>query len=277
MMRPSVFIGSSSEGLEFARAIRSLLSPDAEVTLWNEGLFAVGSTLIDSLVDYLPRLDFAILVLTPDDLSISRDTESFSPRDNVVFELGLFMGYLGRSRTIMVHEDGSKIKIPSDLSGVIRATYRWPREDSNQKAAVGVACDSIREVIRGLGLREEKLVRTVRAVESEQARQRREIDSLAFMIAHFLPQFELEILQKLASGEAFPYEMHGGFERELRHLWEVSFITKSHPHPFKIGEMPRSGNLRTYFAVTEQGRLYLELRAGTGALNPGVAADGCGP
>jgi siroheme synthase (precorrin-2 oxidase/ferrochelatase) len=42
MGKPSLFIGSSSEGLEFARAARSLLAAGAEVTLWNEGFFDLG-------------------------------------------------------------------------------------------------------------------------------------------------------------------------------------------------------------------------------------------
>lgn len=40
MIKPSVFIGSSSEGLDFARAVRSLLTHDAEITMWNEGFLA---------------------------------------------------------------------------------------------------------------------------------------------------------------------------------------------------------------------------------------------
>ena len=62
MPKPSVFVGSSSEGLEFARAARGLLSQDAEVTLWNEGFFGLGSTFIETLINALPRFDFAILV-----------------------------------------------------------------------------------------------------------------------------------------------------------------------------------------------------------------------
>jgi predicted nucleotide-binding protein len=63
MNKPSVFIGSSSEGLEFARAVRSLLKDDAEITLWNEGFFQLGHTYIETLVNALPRFDFAVLVL----------------------------------------------------------------------------------------------------------------------------------------------------------------------------------------------------------------------
>ncbi len=41
MSKPSAFIGSSTEGLEFARAIRALVRDEAEVTLWNEGVFTI--------------------------------------------------------------------------------------------------------------------------------------------------------------------------------------------------------------------------------------------
>jgi len=109
--KPSVFIGSSSEGLEFARAIRGLLTDVAQITLWNEGFFRPGNTFIDTLVNALPRFDFAALVLTADDLIRSREIESFGPRDNVLFELGLFMGRLGRARTFLVHQSGVDLKI----------------------------------------------------------------------------------------------------------------------------------------------------------------------
>ena len=145
--RPCVFVGSSSEGLEFARAVRASLERDAEITLWNEGAFPLGQTFIESLTGALDRFDFAVLVLTPDDLVQSRSTASFGPRDNVTFELGLFMGGLGRDRTFILHQvDGPKI--PSDLSGVTTAPYDWPRGDTNCRAAVATACDSVREQIR---------------------------------------------------------------------------------------------------------------------------------
>ena len=163
--KPALFIGSSSEGLDFARAIRSLLAPDAEVTLWNEGFFLVGNTFIESLVNGLSRFDFATVVLTPDDLVASRDLTSFSPRDNALFELGLFMGRLGRERTFVVRPHGDGVKIPSDLAGLTTAPYDWPRGDRNHKAAVGPACDSIREMIRSLGFSEARVSTQVRAVQ----------------------------------------------------------------------------------------------------------------
>jgi predicted nucleotide-binding protein len=129
MNKPSLFVGSSSEGLDFARPVRALLAEDAEVTLWNEGSFAIGSTFIESLINALPRFDFAALMLTADDLLTSREVTTLSPRDNVLFELGLFMGRLGRSRTFVIRPRGDQVKIPSDLAGLTTAVYDWPRAD----------------------------------------------------------------------------------------------------------------------------------------------------
>jgi CAP12/Pycsar effector protein, TIR domain len=149
--RPAVFVGSSSEGLAFARAVRAALEEDAEITVWNEGVFEVGETLVESLMGALSRFDFAVVVLTPDDLVQSRAADTFGPRDNVIFELGLFMGRLGRDRTFILHQSHSSLKIPSDLSGVAMAQYHWPRADNNYRGAVAAACDKIRDQIRTRG------------------------------------------------------------------------------------------------------------------------------
>lgn len=151
--RSSIFVGSSSEGVEFARAVRSALESDAEVTVWDEGVFELGQTFVESLTQALSHFDFAVLVLTPDDVVQSRSAELSSPRDNVIFELGLFMGKLGRGRTFILQQSHSDLKVPSDLSGITTAQYYWPRKDGNYRAAVATACDSIRRTVRSLGVR----------------------------------------------------------------------------------------------------------------------------
>ena len=66
MKRPTVFIGSSSEGLEVARAAGFQLADTAEVTVWNEGVFKPGLSGLESLMNALDRFDFAVFVFTPD-------------------------------------------------------------------------------------------------------------------------------------------------------------------------------------------------------------------
>ena len=132
--RPRVFIGSSSEGLSVALAIQVNLETDAECTVWNQGAFEPSKTTIESLVEQLAAYDFAIIVLTPDDLIITRGETASAPRDNLIFELGLFVGGLGRARTFMVLPQGRSIQLPSDLMGVTAVTYVH-RADENLIAA----------------------------------------------------------------------------------------------------------------------------------------------
>ena len=154
-----MFIGSSSEGKTIAQHVRTQLTDSAEVTIWNEGPFGLGQGTLESLVKAvkaLDQFDFAVLVLTPDDMIESRENMMQSPRDNVLFECGLFMGRLGRERTFIIYDADQALKIPSDLAGVTHAKYRGERKDRNLLAAVGEACDPIRNMVREHGSREER-------------------------------------------------------------------------------------------------------------------------
>lgn len=257
MAKPALFIGSSTEGLVFARPVRALLAQDAEVTLWNEGFFPLGNTFIESLVNLLPRFDFATILLTPDDLISSRDLTSLSPRDNALFELGLFMGRLGRERTFVVRPRGGELKIPSDLAGLTTAHYDWPREDGNQTAAVGPACDSIREGIRRLGFSEARTTEQVRAMQNEQARQREDIDGiLRFLLQSFVTEYELTHLKKLDSGEPFPFKKSDNFEAELRRLLSLGLITR---RPGKgVRSLFEAGDdVNKHLEITKRGHEYV--------------------
>jgi predicted nucleotide-binding protein len=122
--KPSVFIGSSSEGLDVAREVELQLQRDAITTIWKDGVFGLGSGTLESLMKVLEQFDFAVMVLSPDDLTESRSQSYTSPRDNVIFELGLFMGRLGRSRVFIVHQQDESLKLPSDLAGIAVSPYQ---------------------------------------------------------------------------------------------------------------------------------------------------------
>jgi hypothetical protein len=273
MNKPSVFIGSSSEGVEFARAVRSLLAQDAEITLWNEGFFGLGSTFIETLINALPRFDFAILVLTADDLVHSREVETFSPRDNVIFELGLFMGHLGRARTFILHQSNAKLKIPTDLSGVTMATYEWPREDKSYRATVGVACDSIREVIRDLGVSETKTAKALNDIrfrqerqENELSRQQAEIRSLQIALQGIVTRYEFDKLVGLSKEAPFLCYYSPDLDNELKRLRALGLVQNHQGvgltairRDYK--DKDRQFDLRRFFFITEEGREYLKLRS----------------
>ena len=154
-MRLKVFIASSSEGLEVAKAIRGLLLQElgekAEVTIWTRE-FELSAAYIESLERVSHESDFAVIVITPDDVTISRKAKKLAPRDNVVFELGLFIGSLGRERCFLVHEQRQDLKLPTDLLGVKAATFR-SSEAGGLRAALDAQAFLISERITKLDRR----------------------------------------------------------------------------------------------------------------------------
>lgn len=153
-MKHRIFIGSSSERLPIARAIESVLARDHEPTVWDEGIFALSQDTLSGLLERLEVSDAAVFVLAPDDVTQLRQQSFDVARDNVVFELGLFIGRLGRERTYFVVPRGqSKLHLPSDLLGLVAAEYDPDRSDGNWEASVSPACNRIRTALQKLAER----------------------------------------------------------------------------------------------------------------------------
>ncbi len=120
---PRVFIGSSSAALTLARNIGEELKKDddIEVKVWDDDILQSGAILLDGLLGFVNLFDFAVLVLSADDMTTSKGKRTESPRDNVIFELGMFMGVLGRRRAFPIIAYGQKgnLKLPTDLDGLL--------------------------------------------------------------------------------------------------------------------------------------------------------------
>jgi predicted nucleotide-binding protein len=131
-MKPKLFVGSSSEGLSIAYALQENLESDAETTVWTQGIFEPSQFVLESLLATLQSSDLGVFVFSPDDVATIRGTETPVVRDNVLFELGLFVGRLGRDRSIFLIPKGTDLHIPSDLHGVIAVSlaesWRWQCE-----------------------------------------------------------------------------------------------------------------------------------------------------
>jgi hypothetical protein len=156
-MLPKVFVGSSKENLKIVDTIQRLLDHVAEVRPWPT-TFKVSSYTLESLVNATEEYDFGIFVFSPDDIVEIRGKKHLAVRDNVIFELGLFVGKLGKERNFIVlprtspesrHED---IHLPSDLLGVTPANYDAENK-SSLDAALGPACTDIKQEIERLGSR----------------------------------------------------------------------------------------------------------------------------
>jgi hypothetical protein len=159
--RLKVFIASASEGLDVANALRDCLidADRIDAKVWDQGAFKSSLTFIESLEEELDQSDFAIVALTPDDQSVSRGKLHLAPRDNVIFELGFFMGRLGASgrmgriRTFFVADRASDLKIPTDLLGVEPVVFEC-RDTENLASAIQRASDKLKASIIEGGARD---------------------------------------------------------------------------------------------------------------------------
>jgi CRP/FNR family transcriptional regulator, cyclic AMP receptor protein len=123
-VKPRIFIGSSSESLKLANKLKACFAKDPFVAkVWANGIFTPGHSYIEALETEKSLADFAVLFLGPEDKVISRGIKADAPRDNLIFELGLFMGAMNSKRALMVLPKGVHLKLPSDLDGITSIRY----------------------------------------------------------------------------------------------------------------------------------------------------------
>jgi CAP12/Pycsar effector protein, TIR domain len=148
MNKPRIFLGSSGKQAELLEAIARGLEDVAEVEPWMT-TFNPGRSTLDRLVELSQEVDFAAFVFAQDDWTTTEASQSgeASPRDNVVFEAGLFGGALGIRRTFILHAHGSKL--PTDLLGLTSVRY----DPSGSAAEVDAMNEKLRKAIETEGRR----------------------------------------------------------------------------------------------------------------------------
>jgi hypothetical protein len=187
---PALFIGSSSEGVAIARELQAEVDGQCEPTVWSQDVFQSGGTFLGELLKTAENTDFAALILTPDDSLRSRGVERPTARDNVILELGLFLGALGSQRVFIIRPRDQDLRLPSDLAGVTVLDYKTNRRDGNLRAAIGPAATAIRNRISIEGLRGDRGLaaqpvtaisasRRGLTIDEEQRELSRELDAIA--------------------------------------------------------------------------------------------------
>jgi hypothetical protein len=152
MDRPRIFIGSSGQQVKLLQALTRGLQDVAQVEPWTTSL-TPGTSTLERLVELAHQVDFAAFVFARDDWtttsasssSVRPGTAQTSPRDNVVFEAGLFGGVLGMRRTFILHSQGSKL--PTDLLGLISIRY----DDASKPSEMKTLNQKLREAIQSEG------------------------------------------------------------------------------------------------------------------------------
>jgi CAP12/Pycsar effector protein, TIR domain len=151
MDKPRIFLGSSGKQEKLLQALERGLEDVANVEPWTTS-FNPGTTTLERLVELAHAVDFAAFVFARDDwtgkappASDAEGSGQASPRDNVVFEAGLFGGVLGMRRTLILHASGAKL--PTDLLGLTCVRY----EDATTAAEIKVINQKLRKAIENEG------------------------------------------------------------------------------------------------------------------------------
>ena len=144
-----VFVISSREAIEIVETIENAFSDngDIQIVAWKNDVFKIANYPLEDLERELELADFAVAIAHADDLAMIRKKRHSVPRDNVIFELAYFMGRLGRKRSILM--EPSNVKLPSDYDGVTTVRYKFDKDD--KASSMSVACNKLRDHIRGLG------------------------------------------------------------------------------------------------------------------------------
>ena len=132
-MKPRIFIGSSSEGLDVANRIKDFFKEDYDCYLWTDNIFKNNESFLETLIKSASLFDFGFMVFSADDELIVRDKHFESARDNVLFEYGLFLGRVGLDRAFVIAQQ--EAKIPTDLLGITNTRYEVKSGTDGKKVA----------------------------------------------------------------------------------------------------------------------------------------------
>jgi hypothetical protein len=227
---PRLFIASSSGASVFAEGIQLNLQHIAEAVPWTQLMLPLSSNLIEALEKEIRQSDFAVFIFTGDDSGKIGDREYELVRDNVLIELGISVGSLGRDRTFIVvaKSYGNTLRIPSDLLGLTYANFdpaAYTVAKGNEKTVMGIAGSTIKNSILRLGRRPQYVVGPERRVRGVLSRGSTEsYNSLAdagIRVADKRHEFMRDLRKSLLGREIIPSKYLYWFPHGTAHWLEI--------------------------------------------------------
>jgi predicted nucleotide-binding protein len=108
-----------------------------------------GRTIVEKFTDHA-EVSFAVVLLSPDDMGCERsgfpDQARPRGRQNVILELGFFLGRIGRARVAVLHREEPQFEMPTDYSGVLFIPFdspgKWQFRLVQELGAAGFAVDA---------------------------------------------------------------------------------------------------------------------------------------
>ncbi|MEO6733652.1 MAG: TIR domain-containing protein [Ferruginibacter sp.] len=145
--KPKVFIASSSSALNYTTAVKDHIQDKCEIHVWADVPDYPAKTITDWLVMITERYDFGVFIFSNDDKAKIDKKHYAVVRDNVLFELGLFVGQLGWERCSILRPKINNFHLPYDLEGILQQRFEVPKADEEIKSALRVPCGNIRNDI----------------------------------------------------------------------------------------------------------------------------------
>ena len=155
--KPTIPAGSAAHNVFIVHGHDGVMKDNVARTVEKLGLAPIilhekpnqGRTIIEKIHDY-SDVGFAIVLLSPDDVGYSRTggEPRSRARQNVILELGFFLGLLGRARVLALFKEDANFEMPSDYSGVLFKPFdaggSWKLELCKELQAIGIKVDANR-------------------------------------------------------------------------------------------------------------------------------------
>lgn len=141
ILKPRVFIGSSTESKAIALAVKKYMESDYDCVVWTDNFFELNNSTYNNLLKQSIAFDYSVFIGGKDDTVVRMQDGSnkISPRDNVYLEFGLYAGILSPARSyFIIHKSCS---IATDLSGITVLNY-------NDDKDIIVCCNEIKRKIQ---------------------------------------------------------------------------------------------------------------------------------
>jgi predicted nucleotide-binding protein len=231
LFKKKIFIGSSKEAID-SLAVKKLItalelgienSPKIdrqsfEIISWDKTNWKNLKSTLESLTQNMKEFSYAVFLFTPDDEIKLRDKNYDVPRDNVIFELGLFLSHLGMSRTFIVTPKTKKtheFRILSDVIGVfVSGNFTSKVEDT------GLEFDfEIKPIIKGIIDEEDKF-----KIKSDQASSNLETETL-------------KLNKETDDGTLSPQFLLGTLKENIVNLVKLKAIAQEHKETDVISDL----------------------------------------
>ena len=149
-----IFIGSSSEARNIVNKLSVILGREGfSVKIWNHETFHSNDNYFESIKREMILADYSIFVVNPDDEIVKRGERIYATRDNVLLEIGMFIGFMSIKKVfclrIIDNRNGvaKEVILPSDLSGNEYLKVTLSNSDERFSQELRDICTTIKELI----------------------------------------------------------------------------------------------------------------------------------